>query len=233
MGNDVNRASNYIKLVYYAAWIRCQIYIMGLLVGWVLQKYKHVRINIILNFFLWFLGGSLMLTVLFGLYHYNQGHPLSLFWRAVYSALSKPAWGLGLTWLTVSCYYGYGGPINQFMSWNIWVPLGRLSYCAYLVHYPLITYVYGLEKNAIYYSSLWQIIMNYFIPITVLSFAIALILSILVEVPVGKLETLLLRPRRHEKYFKDKNGPSWEITNNHGNIIEEKKKKRNKILRFC
>uniref|UniRef100_A0AC35F8E5 Nose resistant-to-fluoxetine protein N-terminal domain-containing protein n=1 Tax=Panagrolaimus sp. PS1159 TaxID=55785 RepID=A0AC35F8E5_9BILA len=213
ISTDINREQNYFKLIYYAPWIRCQIYIMGLLVGW------------ILNLFLWIIGASLMLTALFGLYHYNQGNPLSLFWRAAYSSLSRPAWGLGLTWLVVSCYYGYGGPINQFMSWNIWVPLGRLSYCAYLVHYNLINYVYGLEKNAIYYSSLWQIILNYFIPITALSFALAMILSVLVEVPAGKLETLLLRPRPREKHFKkDDYEPSWEITN-----VEEKNLKNGDI----
>uniref|UniRef100_A0AC35EUY7 Nose resistant-to-fluoxetine protein N-terminal domain-containing protein n=1 Tax=Panagrolaimus sp. PS1159 TaxID=55785 RepID=A0AC35EUY7_9BILA len=204
---DPIKTMNYIKLVYYAAWIRCQIYIMGLLVGWVLQKYKDIRINAILNFFFWAIGASIMLTVLFGLYHYNQGNPLSLFWRAAYSALSKPAWGLGLTWLIVSCYYGYGGPINQFMSWNIWVPLGRLSYCAYLVHYPLISYVYGLEKNAIYFSTL--------------TFAFALILSVMVEVPAGKLETLLLRPKSIGKNYKKDDGPSWEITKNEGKNIGE------------
>uniref|UniRef100_A0A914YCN9 Nose resistant-to-fluoxetine protein N-terminal domain-containing protein n=1 Tax=Panagrolaimus superbus TaxID=310955 RepID=A0A914YCN9_9BILA len=219
ISSDPVRQANYFKLVYYAPWIRCQIYIMGLLVGWCLQKYKDVRINKILNLILWGLGASLMLTALFGLYHYNQGNPLSLFWRAAYSSLSRPAWGLGLTWLTVSCYYGYGGPINQFMSWNIWVPLGRLSYCAYLVHYPLIDYVYGLEKNAIYYSSLWQIIMNYFIPTVTITFALALVLSVLVEVPAGKLETLLLRPRPREKHLKA-DGPSWEITNGKTNIEE-------------
>uniref|UniRef100_A0AC35FUR8 Acyltransferase 3 domain-containing protein n=1 Tax=Panagrolaimus sp. PS1159 TaxID=55785 RepID=A0AC35FUR8_9BILA len=229
--SNEDKAMNYYTHMYYAAWIRCQIYIMGILVGWILQKYKNIKINSILNFFLWIIGSALMLTVLFGLYHYNRGNPLSLFWRAAYSALSKPAWGLGLSWLLISCYYGYGGPINQFMSWNIWVPLGRLSYCAYLVHYPLITYFFGLEKNVIYFSSLWQIVLNFFVPITALSFAVAFILSVLVEVPAGKLETLLLRPQNQsEKPIKRANEPAWEILNDPKSI--EEKLAKNDDLKF-
>lgn len=128
-----------------------------------------------------------MLTVVFGLFHYFRGHQLPLFWRAAYSSLSKPAWALGLTWIVGSCYYGYGGPINRFMSWNIWVPLGKLSYCAYLVHYPIITYVFALEKNPMYFSSIWQILYNYFVPVVAITGVFALLLAALVEVPVGKV----------------------------------------------
>uniref|UniRef100_A0A914QJH3 Acyltransferase 3 domain-containing protein n=1 Tax=Panagrolaimus davidi TaxID=227884 RepID=A0A914QJH3_9BILA len=203
----------YDRLIYYAAWIRCQIYIMGLLVGWVLQKYKRIRINSLLNLACWALGAAFMLTDIFGLFHYFRGHQLPIFWRAAYSSLSKPAWGLGLTWLIVSCYYGYGGPINQFMSWNIWVPLGRLSYCAYLVHYSIITYVFALEKNPMFFSSIWQILFNYFIPVVAITGVFALLLSAMVEVPVGKLEMLLLKPKAQIKSTNKKTEPSWEIQN--------------------
>ncbi|GMS80635.1 hypothetical protein PENTCL1PPCAC_2810, partial [Pristionchus entomophagus] len=69
-----------------------------------------------------------------------------------YSAFSRPAWELGLSWIIVSCYYGYGGPINSFMSWHIWMPLGRLSYCAYLVHIPIIFLNLGQTTDEIYFS---------------------------------------------------------------------------------
>ena len=55
-----------------------------------------------------------MLTVLLSLKDWTNGHEISLFARAMYSSLSKPAWGLGLSWIVISCYYGYGGNINFF-----------------------------------------------------------------------------------------------------------------------
>uniref|UniRef100_A0A914NYM0 Acyltransferase 3 domain-containing protein n=1 Tax=Panagrolaimus davidi TaxID=227884 RepID=A0A914NYM0_9BILA len=154
-------------------WIRCQVNIMGIIVGWILQRHKRIKIHPIINIGGWILGLSMMLASLFGLFHYFNGHQLLLFWMATYSFLSKPAWELGLTWLIVSCYYGYGGPINQFMSWNIWVPLGRLSYCAYLVHLPIAIYIFGLEQNEIYFSSIWQIISNYFFTTLFAAFSFA------------------------------------------------------------
>ena len=84
----------------------------------------------------------------------------------MYSAFSKPIWAIGLSWIIISCYYGYGGecyrsgqifdfigPINQlFMSWDIWVPLSRLSYCVYLIHYMVVWYVMGLTQAPIIFS---------------------------------------------------------------------------------
>ena len=67
-----------------------------------------------LNLVLWALAFALMLTVVLGQYDYMNGTDIKkfpIFWRAMYSAWSKPAWGLGLTWIVVSCYYGYGGKI--------------------------------------------------------------------------------------------------------------------------
>ena len=146
----------------------------------------------LLNLIAWGLSLAMMCTVVFGLFHYFQGHQIPLFWRAAYSALSKPAWALGLTWITVSCYYGYGGPINSFMSWNIWVPLGKLSYTAYLIHAPIIGYLFGLENNAILFSGVWQTIINFYIPVVIVSFFGALIVSALVEIPTTKVSFRLI-----------------------------------------
>ena len=104
-----------------------------------------------------------MLTVVLGLFDYMNGLRIGLFWRfdlreisdvvcifsAAYSALSKIAWGLGLTWIIGSCYYGSGGPINAFLSWQIWIPLGRMSYCVYLTHYFFLIYLLGLSSDGI------------------------------------------------------------------------------------
>lgn len=109
---QIQNFRQYSLLIYYAAWIRCTIYIMGLLVGYFMQHVKKLKINWMINLALWALSISLMLTVLLGLRNYMNGDEVSLFWRAMYSALSRPAWGLGLTWIIVSCYYGYGGILS-------------------------------------------------------------------------------------------------------------------------
>jgi peptidoglycan/LPS O-acetylase OafA/YrhL len=34
---------------------------------------------------------------------------------------------------------GHGGPVNSFLSWSVWAPLSRLTYCCYLIHMDVIT----------------------------------------------------------------------------------------------
>jgi peptidoglycan/LPS O-acetylase OafA/YrhL len=39
------------------------------------------------------------------------------------------------------------------MSWNIWVPLSRLSYCVYLIHFVVIYIIMGLSQGPLIYSN--------------------------------------------------------------------------------
>ena len=44
--------SEYMPYIYAAPWIRCQVYIMGILVGYFMQKRPKLRINKV-KFFYW------------------------------------------------------------------------------------------------------------------------------------------------------------------------------------
>ncbi|GMS81998.1 hypothetical protein PENTCL1PPCAC_4173, partial [Pristionchus entomophagus] len=140
---DMTNFDNYNMYMYDSPLIRCQIYIMGLSVGWFLQTRKRLKINWFVNIVGWCLAIALLLTPVLGLHDQTNGEAIPLFWRrnifvrAMYSAFSRVSWGLGLSWVLISCYYGYGGPINTFMSWHIWIPFGRLTYCGYLIHIPV------------------------------------------------------------------------------------------------
>lgn len=50
------------------------------------------------------------------------------------SALGHTVWSIGLSWITVASYWGYGGPINAFLKFRGFLPLSRLTFCAYLIH---------------------------------------------------------------------------------------------------
>ncbi|PSN39085.1 hypothetical protein C0J52_07353 [Blattella germanica] len=63
----------------------------------------------------------------------NESVP-SNFESSIYTALSRSTWSLGVGWVAYACVFGYGGPVNTFLSWTAFQPLSRLSYCVYLVH---------------------------------------------------------------------------------------------------
>ncbi|CAJ0921547.1 unnamed protein product, partial [Mesorhabditis belari] len=100
---------NYGFLIYQSAWIRCQIYVIGILVGYFLQMKKSIKINKYLNLGLLFATFAFMLFDVMILHAVPRDKVMPLFWRSIYSAFSKPLWGLCLSWITISCYYGYGG----------------------------------------------------------------------------------------------------------------------------
>ena len=46
--------------------------------------------------------------------------------EAFYNAFHRLAWGLALAWLIFACHNGYGGFIQDFLSWEAFLPLSRL-----------------------------------------------------------------------------------------------------------
>lgn len=57
------------------------------------------------------------------------------------------AWGLALIWITLSCCWGTAKPINSFLSYNGFLPLSRLTYCAYLIH-PTVMMITSFQMEA-------------------------------------------------------------------------------------
>uniref|UniRef100_A0A7E4V6R3 Acyl_transf_3 domain-containing protein n=1 Tax=Panagrellus redivivus TaxID=6233 RepID=A0A7E4V6R3_PANRE len=184
--------SAYDALMYNAPWIRCQVYIVGMLTGVLLHSFKKLKIPMIIQIVGWITTAAIFYGCMFSLKSYFLGHVIPLGWRTLFSAASKPLWGVALSWIVVTCYYGYGSVINSFMSWTIWVPLGRLSYSTYLVHVMVINYVYGQSQQLFVYANFFQLFTMFILPLIFCSFTFALFWSSAFELGFGKLETALI-----------------------------------------
>ncbi|KIH45767.1 hypothetical protein ANCDUO_24188, partial [Ancylostoma duodenale] len=114
------------------------------------------------------------------------------FVRSSYNNFSRIGWALAVSWVIVANHLGWGGPIATFMDHPLWKPLGRLSYCGYIVHFFIIHYVFDLDDRPSHYVSIWQTYIYRVIPVVVLSYIFAFIWSCLFEVPVVKLEKMLI-----------------------------------------
>ena len=53
----------------------------------------------------------------------------------MYNAFARPFWGVLLCLVTYLCEYGYLGWIDAALSGPAWLPLARVSYVAYLIHF--------------------------------------------------------------------------------------------------
>merc|ERR1719433_107925 len=55
-----------------------------------------------------------------------------------WNMLARPGWAMCLSLLAVSLMYGpRKGFINGFLAWELWGPIGKLSFSTYIIHFPL------------------------------------------------------------------------------------------------
>ncbi|GFR60193.1 nose resistant to fluoxetine protein 6-like [Elysia marginata] len=89
----------------------------------------------------------------------------------------------------VSCI-NVPGFINSILSWDGFLPLSRLTYCAFLVHVTLMTYEFGAPDSTQLYT-VTNLIYRFF-GMYVMSYAVAFLLAVGVEAPMLGLEKVML-----------------------------------------
>ncbi|XP_052782094.1 nose resistant to fluoxetine protein 6-like [Mya arenaria] len=182
-----------IAPIYVKPYCRWSVYIIGMLTGYCLHKTKcHLRMNKITVAIGWAVSISMALSVIYGMYYYysHPGTEPTKTGTIFYISCARTAWGFTLAWLVVACAAGYGGWVNAILSWKFWAPMGRLTYCAYLVH-PMIIFGFYLNMvTPIPYSD--TTVIYIFISNLVLSYGIAYIVSMAFEAPMMQLEKIIL-----------------------------------------
>ncbi|CAI2355346.1 unnamed protein product [Caenorhabditis sp. 36 PRJEB53466] len=181
-------------IIYRRPWIRCTPYLVGLLTGYVIATYgkRQIRLNRVINIALWIAAFAIGAACMFSNYNYDKGCYMSPFAKGSFYNFTRLGWALAVAWVILANHFGWGGPINAFMSHPIWQPFGRLSYCAYIVHWMLLYYFLNIGDRPLHYYNIWQVYCYYAIPVTILSYVAAFFWSCLFEVSTLKLEKMLI-----------------------------------------
>lgn len=109
---------------------------------------------------------------------------------AIYVTGHRTAWALAVSWLIFACGSGYGGWINQFLSWKPFIPLGRLTFAIYLVSLHL-QFLFHLQYRQPVYFSNYEI-MNLFFAHLTMSILIGFLCVMLIEAPAMNLLKMLI-----------------------------------------
>ena len=202
--NSTSLDTNYDNLLYTKPWHRVAPYIVGLVLGYVLYRFHHVpnkRRIVTYTVFpvMWILSGIFLFSTVYGLYFSWHGHIPTKAENVIYITFSRFTWSLGLAFLVFACHYGYGRPINWFLSMKFWIPLSRISYNAYLLHPFVLMVIFGSNRKVMNYQDYNFTV--YAVGITVLTYGAAAVVSAFVEFPIGNLEQVLFKMAglgRHE-----------------------------------
>ncbi|XP_071115657.1 nose resistant to fluoxetine protein 6-like [Haliotis cracherodii] len=188
-------AVNFSTKYYFKPWCRMGPYIIGLVAGYILYTTKcRIRMNRVLCLLGWASAAAICLAVLYGLDGANHGHKLSHGANALYNTVGRTAWAVGVAWVIVACATGNGGFVNTLLSWEAFIPLSRLTYCAYLVH-PVIMELYYSSQRQLFYVT--DLNMAYaFLGNMGVSYGIAAILSLTFESPMMGLEKALFHKNK-------------------------------------
>eukprot|EP00057_Strongylocentrotus_purpuratus_P033640 XP_792203.3 PREDICTED: nose resistant to fluoxetine protein 6 [Strongylocentrotus purpuratus] len=176
---------------YSKPYTRIPPYLAGMVVGYVMFKLKGKRIKMppLMVISGWLAALTTLWFTLYGIWFSYQRMDVPQATAVMYLTFCRLAWGVGVGWIIFACLQDYGGPIGAILSWQIWIPLARLTYCAYLIH-PVILFS-RVYSDAVLFHTSYITISYLFVANVVLSYASALVLSLLVEGPTMGLEKVM------------------------------------------
>ncbi|KOB69714.1 Uncharacterized protein OBRU01_08210 [Operophtera brumata] len=177
--------------IYDKPWTRLGPYLVGMFTGWILFKTNlKIRMNRIWAWVGWAICTGTLLFLIFGLYKTE----LSVGAAAVYSALSHSLWAACIGWIIVACSTGHGGWVRPLLSAPVLYPFSRVTYCTYLVHPVVLRYVAMHLNHPIHLGELLVFVL--FLGLTVISFFLALVISVAFEAPIVTMLKILSPNRR-------------------------------------
>ncbi|GFS33341.1 nose resistant to fluoxetine protein 6 [Nephila pilipes] len=91
--------------------------------------------------------------------------------------------------LSVDHVLNFPGIVSLILSWKGWIPLSRLTFCAYLVHPIIENAYYSSVRSMLEFSHISSIMLS--CGFLAVSFAVAFIVSFLFESPVLRLDKLI------------------------------------------
>ncbi|KAG7305317.1 hypothetical protein JYU34_009377 [Plutella xylostella] len=184
----------YFKDAYIKTHMKMTPYFMGLITAYVLHRIQseNYQFSKTLKAFAWTTSLILGTVTTFSVsVFYQPWYQPSTVEAAAYISLHKLAWGIANGWLIIACATGNGGIFGKLLTYKFWVPLSRLTYCAYLVNGIVELYYVGQLRHPLHIT-FFTVAANATAHIT-LTFFLALLLCLTFESPIHGIEKILLR----------------------------------------
>ncbi|XP_046395708.1 uncharacterized protein LOC124162972 [Ischnura elegans] len=190
---DIQSYENFTSF-YIKAHNRACPYLVGIFTGFIFykfrdSKFKFTKIQSHVGFTCCFI--LFVATIISGYLFYYPGNQYNALESAFYGSCFRISWAASIGFLLFVFSKGDLGLLKQTVEWKAFIPLSRLTYCAYLVHTIIQLYHIGSLRKPEYISVpnvLWQTAGDIFV-----TFLASLLLCLSIEAPTRAIEKVLFR----------------------------------------
>ncbi|KAL9700829.1 hypothetical protein quinque_004270 [Culex quinquefasciatus] len=204
-------------LVYIPFHTNMGCYLGGIIMGLIYYKQRknyHTGNRAWYLQLIWYLTvpiGFLCLMSNMIFYQYNFEKPS--IWMAIFYPTMKHMWIFLGAIMIYGVIYEYSKVIKGFLNFSIFVPLGRLTYCAYVCHVFMLKNVFFGTREVGYFSKVS--LLSKVITVLVFSYFMGLILALLLEFPATAIQKHLFAKKLESATIQPKVNPV--IPSNDGN----------------
>ncbi|CAG9332897.1 unnamed protein product [Blepharisma stoltei] len=223
---SLNNTEYYFDKYYNKPYCRIGVYFVGVLTGIIVYSYrKYQNKNEVYDKISVWVGrqlenkairyavglfGLTLINLLIFVQYDTFKHPGKDFkydhWNntqnVIFLAFGRVSFGIGLTCLCLPAFLGHFTWMTWILTWDLWTPLARLSFCVYLIHYNILDMTYRSIKTATVLNEFTLIRDSVFF--IILAYIISIPIVLLIEMPAFGIEKVIFSST-HRKSLKQDN----------------------------
>lgn len=189
--DDVHRT---LTVLYMRPWLRIGPFLMGMAAAaWMHKMNYKLKLSGKGKLLGWIIGILSNCLILFG----GTQRNMPTYASVMYTAFGRTLWGVGISWVIIACITNNAGVVNKILSYKVWIPLSRLTFCAYLLNPLLITSLNLYNHHETYFDIMQS--TNLGLGMIVITYVSSILLSLLAEAPAINVVKILTSRNRRTK----------------------------------
>ena len=185
---------DYMTEYYINPSVRMSPYLVGVWLGIIFREYKdgkrnfftHLKRSRVLSLATLFFGLALLAFLVFFPRTTQNGDKWTQGFAVTWNTFSRPAFALGVFFLTAPVLAGSLEGFRDFMGNYYFTVIAKLSYCGYLIHLVFLQMIFSLPEQYYGFSQGYQACLTF--AVALVSLVGALVIHLLVEKPIANLE---------------------------------------------
>ncbi|XP_057655917.1 nose resistant to fluoxetine protein 6-like [Diorhabda carinulata] len=183
---------SYFNDYYMQTETRAAAWLLGAIFGYFLAQDAYINVKLPKKYtiFLWVTTIIIVTMCVFGGHDLYRCKNTNKVLNALYIALNRPIFSMGIIWMIWACATNHAGVINSFLSHPVFQFLNKFTYSFYIIHMGYSYIAFDSIKTAMYFS-LYNMTF-WFCQILLASFGFSVIIILLIEIPFVKLEKIMI-----------------------------------------